>query len=96
LGAKRPGHRPRKVRIERLRELLVPAPKNRCRPAWCAAPGGGKVQGNLQGRLCFWNKVIAHHPLAARVGRSPHFPRPWFERKYERERQAFLERRHGW
>jgi transposase len=95
LITKRPGGRPRKVKLERVRDLLVPVLQN---PAQAGVVHwtGVKLHGYLKEKLCvdlgYRTTIRWLHELNFHL----RFPRPWPERQNESERQAFLERLRGW
>jgi len=91
LRTKRPGGRQRKVKLERVRDLLLPVLENPAQAGqvhWT----GVKLHGYLKEQLCLdlgyrtavrWLHELNYH---LRV------PRPWPERQNEPERQAFRQR----
>lgn len=87
--------RPRKVKLERVRDLLVPVLEN---PAQAGVVHwtGVKVHGYLKEHLCvdlgYRTAVGWLHDLNFNL----RFPRPWPERQNEQERQAYRERLTGW
>lgn len=90
----RPG-RPRKVKLERLRGVVVPVledPSKAGELHW----SGVKLHGWLKEELCVelgYRTVIRYlHELDYNL----RIPRPWPERQDEAERAAFLERLRGW
>lgn len=95
LRTQRPGGRPRKVKLERVRDLLVPVLEN---PAQAGVVHwtGVKLHGYLQEQLCldlgYRTAVRWLHELNYHL----RLPRPWPERQKEPERQAFLERLRRW
>jgi len=95
LRNKRPGRRPRKVKLERVRDLLLPVLEN---PAQAGVVHwtGVKVPGYLKEQLCvelgYRTTIRWLHELNFHL----RLPRPWPERQKEEERQAFLERLRGW
>lgn len=95
LRTRKPGHRPRKLKLERVRDLLVPVLENPAQ-AGVVHGTGVKVHGYLKEKLC----VALGYRTALRWLHEWNFhlrfPRPWPERQDEQERQAFLERLRGW
>lgn len=95
LRNKRPGRRPRKVKLECVRDLLLPVLEN---PAQAGVVHwtGVKVPGYLKEQLCvelgYRTTIRWLHELNFHL----RLPRPWPERQKEEERQAFLERLRGW
>jgi len=95
LRTKRPGGRGRKVKLERVRDLLLPVLEN---PAQAGVVHwtGVKLHGYLKEQLCvdlgYRTTIRWLHELNFHL----RFPRPWPERQNEEERQAFLERLRGW
>jgi len=95
LRTKRPGQRPRKVKLERVRDLLVPVLEN---PAQAGVVHwtGVKVHGYLKEQLCvdlgYRTTIRWLHELNFHL----RVPRPWPERQNEQERKEFLERLRGW
>ena len=95
LRTRKPGGRPRKVKLARVRDLLVPVLEN---PAQAGVVHwtGVKLHGYLQEQLCvelgYRTTVRWLHELNYHL----RFPRPWPERQNEHERQAFLERLRDW
>src|SRR5262245_215037 len=95
LRTKRPGGRARKVKLERVRDLLVPVLEN---PAQAGVVHwtGVKIHGYLKEQLCvelgYRTAIRWLHDLNFNL----RFPRPWPERQNEQERQAFRERLQGW
>jgi len=91
LRTKRPGGRARKVKLERVRDLLVPVLEN---PAQAGVVHwtGVKLHGYLKEQLCvdlgYRTTIRWLHELNFHL----RVPRPWPERQDEQERQAFLER----
>ena len=92
LRTRKPGHRPRKVKLERVRDLLIPVLED---PAQAGVVHwtGVKVHGFLKEQLC----VDLGYRTAIRWLHELDFhlrvPRPWPERQNEAERQAAI--RHG-
>jgi transposase len=91
LRTKRPGGRARKVKLERVRDLLVPVLENPAQAGqvhWT----GVKLHGYLKEQLCldlgYRTAVRWLHELNYHL----RFPRPWPERQNETLRQAFRER----
>ena len=95
LRTKKPGGRKRKVKLERVRDLLVPVLEN---PAQAGVVHwtGVKLHGYLKEQLCidlgYRTTIRWLHELNFHL----RFPRPWPERQNEQDRQAFLERLQGW
>lgn len=95
LRTKKPGGRPRKVKLERVRDVLVPVLEN---PALAGVVHwtGVKLHGYLKEQLCvdlgYRTAVRWLHELDYHL----RFPRPWPERQNARERQAFLEQLRAW
>ena len=95
LRTKKPGGRKRKVKLERVRDLLVPVLEN---PAQVGVVHwtGVKLHGYLKEQLCidlgYRTTIRWLHELNFHL----RFPRPWPERQNEQDRQAFLERLQGW
>ena len=95
LRTKKPGGRPRKVKLERVRDLLAPVLED---PAQAGVMHwtGVKVHGYLEQQLCvdlgYRTAVRWLHELDYHL----RFPRPWPERQNEQQRQAFLEQLRGW
>ena len=91
LRTKRPGGRARKVKLERVRDLLVPVLEN---PAQAGVVHwtGVKLHGYLKEQLCldlgYRTTIRWLHELNFHL----RVPRPWPERQEEQARQAFLER----
>jgi transposase len=91
LRTKRPGGRVRKVKLERVRDLLVPVLEN---PAQAGVVHwtGVKLHGYLKEQLCvdlgYRTTIRWLHELNFHL----RVPRPWPERQNEPDRQAFLER----
>jgi len=95
LRSKSPGQRPRKVKLERVRDLLLPALEH---PAQAGVVHwtGVKVHGYLKEQLCV---QLGYRTAIRRLHEwnfNLRFPRPWPERQNEQERQAFLERLKQW
>lgn len=95
LRTRKPGGRPRKVPLERVREVLAPVLQDPAAAGvvhWTAV----KLHGYLQEQLCvalgYRTTVRWLHELDYHL----RYPRPWPERQNEAERQAFLERLRGW
>jgi transposase len=95
LRTHKPGGRPRKVKLERVRDVLVPVLEN---PAAVGVVHwtGVKLHGYLKEQLCvdlgYRTAVRWLHELDYHL----RYPRPWPERQNEQERQAFLEQLRGW
>lgn len=95
LRTHKPGGRQRKVKFQRVRDLLLPVLEN---PAQTGAVHwtGIKLHGFLQEQLCvelgYRTTIRWLHELNFHL----RFPRPWPERQNEQERQTFLERLRGW
>ena len=95
LRTKKPGGRKRKVKLERVREVLVPVLEH---PAQAGVVHwtGVKLHGYLKEQLCvdlgYRTAVRWLHELDYHL----RFPRPWPERQNEQDRQAFLERLGAW
>ena len=87
--------RPRKVKLDRVRDLRVPVLEN---PAQAGVVHwtGVKIHGYLKEQRC----VDLGYRTAGRwlhdLNFNLRFPRPWPERQNEQERQAFRERLAGW
>jgi transposase len=95
LRTNKPGGRPRKVKLERVRDLLVPVLEN---PAQAGVVHwtGVKLHGYLKEQLCvdlgYRTAVRWLHELDYHL----RFPRPWPQRQNEQERQVFLEQLRAW
>jgi transposase len=95
LRTRKPGGRRRKVKLERVRDVLVPVLQN---PAQAGVVHwtGVKLHGYLKEQLCldlgYRTAVRWLHELNFHL----RFPRPWPERQNEQERQVFLERLRAW
>jgi transposase len=90
----RPG-RPRKVKLERVRDLLVPVLENPAAAGevhWTGVKIHGFIQAQLQIELGYSTAVRWLHEINFHL-RSP---QPWPERQNEQERQQFLERLRQW
>lgn len=92
---RKPGGRQRKVKLERVRDLLVPVLENPVQAGqvhWT----GVKVHGYLKEQLC----LDLSYRTAIRWLHELNFhlrvPRPWPERQNESERAAFLEQLRTW
>lgn len=87
--------RPRKVKLERVRDVLVPVLEN---PAQAGVVHwtGVKLPGYLKEQLCvdlgYRTAVRWLHELDYHL----RFPRPWPERQNEQQRQAFVEQLRTW
>jgi transposase len=95
LRTNKPGGRPRKVKLERVRDLLLPVLENPAQAGqvhWT----GVKLHGYLKEQLCvdlgYRTAVRWLHELNYHL----RFPRPWPERQNQQERQAFLEQLRAW
>ena len=92
---RKPTGRPRKVKLERVRDLLVPVLEN---PAQAGVVHwtGVKIHGYLQEQLCvdlgYRTAIRWLHDLNFNL----RFPRPWPERQNEDDRRAFREQLQGW
>jgi len=85
----KPG-RPRKVKLERLRDLLVPVLENPAQAGqvhWTGVKLHGFLQEQLQMQLGYSTTVRWLHELNYRL----RLPQPWPERQNEEERKAFLQ-----
>jgi len=85
----KPG-RPRKVKLERLRDLLVPVLENPSQAGqvhWTGVKLHGFLQEQLQMQLGYSTTVRWLHELNYHL----RVPQPWPERQNEEERKAFLE-----
>jgi transposase len=85
----KPG-RPRKVKLERLRDLLVPVLENPSAAGqvhWTGVKLHGFLQEQLQMQLGYSTTVRWLHELNYHL----RVPQPWPERQNEEERKAFLE-----
>ena len=85
----KPG-RPRKVKLERLRDLLVPVLENPSEAGqvhWTGVKLHGFLQEQLQMQLGYSTTVRWLHELNYHL----RVPQPWPERQNEEERKAFLE-----
>jgi transposase len=85
----KPG-RPRKVKLERLRDLLVPVLENPSQAGqvhWMGVKLHGFLQEQLQMELGYSTTVRWLHELSYHL----RVPQPWPERQNEEERKAFLE-----
>jgi len=87
--------RPRKVKLERVRDLLVPVLEDAAQTGvvhWT----GVKLHGYLKEQLCidlgYRTAVRWLHELDFHL----RFPRPWPERQNEQERQIFLKQLRAW
>lgn len=95
LRTKKPGGRPRKVKLERVRDLLVPGLEN---PAQAGVVHwtGVKLHGDLKEQLCldlgYRTAVRWLHELDFHL----RFPRPWPEHQNEQERQEILKQLRAW
>ena len=95
LRTKQPGHRPGKVKLERVRDLLVPVldhPAQAGGVHWTGVKGHGYLKEQLCMDLDYRTPIRWWHELNFHL----RFPRPWPERQNEEERQAFLAGRRGW
>jgi transposase len=89
----RPGRR-RKVKLERVRDLLVPVLENPARAGqvhWTGVKLHGYLKTQLQIELGYSTTVRWLHELDFHL----RVPQPWPERQNEQERQAFLEQLRG-
>ncbi len=95
LAPRKSSGRPRKTKLERGRDLLVPVFEH---PAQAGVVHwtGVKVHGYLKEQLC----VDLGYRIAVRwlheLDFNLRFPKPWPEHQNEQERQAFRERPTGW
>lgn len=84
------GGRPRKVKLERVRELLLPVLENPARAGqvhWTGVKVHGFLKEELQMELGYSTAVRWLHELDFHL----RVPRPWPERQNEQERREFLE-----
>ena len=90
----KPG-RPRKVKLERVRDLLVPVLENPAQAGqlhWTGVKLHGYLKTQLQLQLGYSTTVRWLHELNFHL----RLPQPWPERQNERQRQEFLEQLRGW
>lgn len=90
----RPG-RPRKVRLERAQDLLVPVlenPKQAGQLHWTGVKLHGWLKEQLGTDIGYSTTLRYLHEL----GYNLRVPRPWPERQDEQQRAAFLERYRSW
>jgi transposase len=90
----RPG-RPRRVRLERVRDLIVPVLENPAQAAvvhWTGVKLHGYLKAQLQIDLGYSTTVRWLHELNYQL----RLPRPWPQRQNEQQRKAFLEQLRGW
>lgn len=91
LRTKRPGGRRRKVKLERVRDLLVPLLANPAQAAqvhWTGVKLHGYLKEQLSLELGYRTVVRWLHELDYHL----RLPRPWPERQNEQQRKQFLER----
>lgn len=87
--------RPRKVKLERVRDLLVPVLENPAEAGqvhWTGVKLHGYLQTQLQIELGYSTTVRWLHELNFHL----RVPQPWPERQNQAERQDFLEKLHLW
>ena len=90
----KPG-RPRKVKLERVRDLLVPVLENPAQAGqvhWTGVKLHGYIQEHLQIELGYSTTIRWLHELNFHL----RVPQPWPERQNEEDRKAFLEELRGW
>jgi transposase len=90
----RPGRR-RKVKLERVRDLLVPVLENPAQAGqvhWTGVKLHGYLTEQLQIELGYSTTVRWLHELNFHL----RVPQPWPERQHEEERKAFLEELRAW
>ena len=90
LRTKRPGGRPRKSRLERVKDLLVPVLENPAQAGqvhWTGVKVHGYLQEQLQMELGYRTVIRWLHELDYHL----RVPRPWPERQNEQARKEFKE-----
>jgi transposase len=95
LSTKRLGGRSRRVKIERLRDLLVPVledPSKAGERYWTGVKIHGWLCQELQSELSYRTVIRYLHELDYNL----RVPRPWPDRQDEEERNAFVERLRVW
>ena len=95
LTTKRPAGRGRRVKLERLRDLLVPVlenPRQAGELHWTGVKLHGYLKEQLGLEVGYSTTVRYLHEL----GYNLRVPRPWPERQNEEQRNAFVERLRRW
>ena len=95
LTTKRPAGRGRRVKLERLRDLLVPVlenPRQAGELHWTGVKLHGYLKEQLGLEVGYSTTVRYLHEL----GYNLRVPRPWPERQNEEQRHAFLEQVRRW
>ena len=95
LASKPRSGRSRKVKLERVRDLLVPVleePSQAGELHWTGVKLHGFLQERLQIALSYRTVINYLHELDYNL----RVPRPWPERQNEEQRSAFLEQLRGW
>ena len=95
LASKPRSGRPRKIKLERLRDLLVPVleePAKAAQQHWTGVKVHGWLKQQLGAELGYSTTLRYLHEL----GYNLRVPRPWPERQKEAERAAFLEEIKRW
>ena len=95
LTTKRPAGRGRRVKIERVRDLLVPVLENP-RQAGELHWTGVKIHGFLKEQLGLEVGYSTTVRYLHELGYNLRVPRPWPERQNEEERNAFLDQLRLW
>jgi putative transposase len=95
LTTKRPAGRGRRVKLERLRDLLVPVLENP-RQAGELHWRGVKLHGYLKEQLGLEVGYSTTVRYLHELGDNLRVPRPWPERQNEEQRNAFLEQLRTW